>query len=147
MQFESGLWTRKIVRDLISREFGISYTPQNVGKILKMLGFSAQRPVFRALERDPELRRTWTEETFPAIRERAGREDAKIYFADEAAARTDHHGGATWAPVGQTPVAEHKAARERVGMVDQGILLRSRSRLHTPLRHKPAAHSRNLISG
>jgi transposase len=117
VQFDFGLWTRKIVRDLIRREFGIDYTPQNVGKILKMLGFSPQRPVFRALERNPELRRIWAEETFPAIKKRADEEGAKIYFADEAAARTDHHGGTTWAPVGQTPVVEHLVARETIGMI------------------------------
>src|SRR5215472_7285834 len=49
VQFDFGLWTRKIVRELIRREFGIHYTPQNVGKILKMLGFFPQRPVWRAL--------------------------------------------------------------------------------------------------
>jgi transposase len=117
VQFDFGLWTRKIAGDLIRREFGIDYTPQNVGKILKMLGFSPQRPVYQALERDPEKRRIWTEETFPAIQKRAAREGAKIYFADEAGSRTDHHGGATWAPVGQTPVVEHVGKRERIGMI------------------------------
>jgi transposase len=73
VQFDFGLWTRKIVRDLIRREFGIDYTPQNVGKILKMLGFSPQRPVWRAPERDPEKRRELTEEKFPAIKKRADR--------------------------------------------------------------------------
>ncbi len=117
VQFDFGLWTRKIAGELIRREFGINYTPQNVGKTLKMLGFSPQRPVYRALERDPEQRRIWMEETFPAIQKRAAREGAKIYFADEAASRTDHHSGATWAPVGQTPVVEHVGKRERIGMI------------------------------
>jgi transposase len=117
VQFDFGLWTRKIVRELIKREFGIDYTPQNVGKILKMLGFSPQRPVYQALERDPEKRRIWMEETFPAIKERADREGAKIYFADEAACRTDHHAGRSWALVGKTPVVGHIAARERIGMI------------------------------
>jgi transposase len=117
VQFDFGLWTRKIAGELIRREFGIDYTPQNVGKILKMLGFSPQRPVYRALERDPEKRRIWMEKTFPAIQKRAAREGAKIFFADEAASRTDHHGGTTWAPVGQTPVVEHVGKRERIGMV------------------------------
>jgi transposase len=117
VQFDFGLWTRKIVRDLIRREFGIDYTLQNVGKILKMLGFSPQRPIYRALERDPERRRKWTQETFPAIKKRAEQEGAKIYFADEAASRTDHHAGTTWAPVGQTPVVEHIGKREGIGMI------------------------------
>jgi transposase len=117
VQFDFGLWTRKIVRELIKREFGIDYTPQNVGKILKMLGFSPQRPVYQALERDPEKRRIWMEETFPSIKDRAEQEGAKIYFADEAACRTDNHGGRSWARVGRTPVVQHMAARETIGMI------------------------------
>lgn len=117
VQFDFGLWTRRIVRDLIRREFGIDYTPQNVGKILKMLGLSPQRPVWRALERDPDKRRMWTEEAFPALKRRADREGAAIYFADEAYSRTDHHAGTTWAPVGQTPLVEHLGEREGIGMI------------------------------
>lgn len=117
VQFDFGLWTRKIVRELIRREFGVDYSLQNVGKILKMLGFSPQRPVWQALERDPERRRKWMEETFPAIKKRAGQEGASIYFADEAHARTDHQTGTTWAPVGQTPAVQHLGAREGVGMI------------------------------
>lgn len=113
--FDFGLWARKIARELIRREFGIDYSPQNVGKILAMLGFSPQRPVYRALERDPEKRRKWMEETFPAIKKRAGQEGARIFFADEAACRTDHHAGTTWAPVGQTPVVKGTGKRENTG--------------------------------
>ena len=87
------------------------------GKILKMLGFSPQRPLWHALERDPEKRREWTEETFPAIKKRADQEGAKIFFADSSYCRTDHHAGTTWAPVGQTPVAEHVGSREGIGMI------------------------------
>ncbi len=57
------------------------------------------------------------EETFPAIKRRADQEGAKIYFADEAYSRTDHHAGTTWALVGQTPIAEHIGAREGIGMI------------------------------
>jgi transposase len=116
LQFDFGLWTRKIVRDLIRREFGVDYSPQNVGKILKMLGFSPQRPVYQALERDEGRRRIWMEETFPAIKERAETEGAKIFFADEAGCRTDHHAGRTWSPVGQTPVVRNLGKHESIGM-------------------------------
>ena len=116
LQFDFGLWTRKIVRDLIRREFGVDFSLQNVGKILKMLGFSPQRPVYQALERDEGQRRIWTEETFPAIKDRAETEGAKIFFADEAGCRTDHHAGRTWSPVGQTPVVRNLGKHESIGM-------------------------------
>ena len=117
LEFDLGLWTRKIVRELIRRKFGVDYSEQNVGRILKMLGFSPQRPVYQALERDQEKRRIWQEETFPAIKERAEREGARIFFADEAGCRTDHHAGTTWAPVGQTPVVKGTGKRESIGMI------------------------------
>jgi transposase len=111
------LWTRKMVRELIRRKFGVDYSEQNVGRILKMLGFSPQRPVYHALERDEEKRRVWQEEIFPAIRQRAEREGARIFFADEAGCRTDYHAGTTWAPVGETPVVKGTGKRERIGMI------------------------------
>ena len=117
LEFDFALWTRKMVRDLINRKFGVDYSLQNVGRILKMLGFSPQRPMYQALERDPEKRRIWTEETFPAIRKRAEEEGARIFFADEAGCRTDHHAGTTWAPVGQTPVVTATGKRQSVGMI------------------------------
>src|SRR5437879_2988026 len=117
LELDFGLWTRKLVRELIRRKFGIDYSEQNVGRILKMLGFSPQRPVYQALERDEEKRRIWREETFPAIKERADKEGARIFFADEAGCRTDHHAGTTWAPVGQTPAAKGTGKRESIGML------------------------------
>lgn len=117
LEFDFGLWTRKRIRELIRREFGIDYTEQNVGKILKMLGFSPQRPVYHALQRDEARREKWMNETFPAIKERADREGASIFFADEAGCRNDHQSGTTWAPVGETPVVEFTGKRESIGMV------------------------------
>jgi len=40
LEFDFGLWTRKLVRELIRARFRIDYSEQNVGRILKMLGFS-----------------------------------------------------------------------------------------------------------
>jgi transposase len=116
LEFNFGLWTRKLVRELIRTRFGIDYSEQNVGRILKMLGFSPQRPVYQALERDEGKRRIWMEETFPAVKERAETEGAKIFFADEAGCRTDHHSGRTWSPVGQTPVVRNLGKHESIGM-------------------------------
>jgi hypothetical protein len=72
--------------------------------------------VYQALERDEGKRRIWMEETFPAIKKRAEAEGAKIFFADEAGCRTDHHSGRTWSPVGQTPVVRNLGKHESIGM-------------------------------
>ena len=72
--------------------------------------------MYQALERDEGKRRIWMDETFPAIKERAETEGAKIFFADEAGCRTDHHSGRTWSPVGQTPVVRNLGKHESIGM-------------------------------
>ncbi|WP_235877866.1 transposase [Saccharopolyspora karakumensis] len=51
------------------------------------------------------------------IQTQAAREDALIYFADEARIRSDYHSGTTWAPVANTPVVERTEARFSVDML------------------------------
>jgi transposase len=115
--FGMALWTRKIIRQLIHQQFGYSLSLPTVGRILKKLGLSPQRPLYRAYQQDPELVRQWKTQTYPAIRTRAVEEGTAIFFADEAGIRTDHHAGTTWAPVGQTPVVMATGERKSVNMI------------------------------
>jgi transposase len=62
LQFDFALWTRQMVRDLIKRMFGVDYTPQAVGNILRDMGLSPQRPLVRAYQQNPERVRRWKEE-------------------------------------------------------------------------------------
>jgi transposase len=48
------LWTREAVSQMIERRFGIVLSPWTVGRYLKRWGFTPQKPVKRALERDPQ---------------------------------------------------------------------------------------------
>lgn len=116
-QFDFALWTRKIVGQLIRDRFGVEMTPQGVGKLLRRLGFSPQRPTYRAYQQNPEAVAAWRKVEFPAIRAQAKREGAQLYFADESWVRTDHHAGTTWAPVGRTPVVRVTGERDSVNMI------------------------------
>jgi transposase len=106
-----------LIRDLIKREFGIEYTLQAVGNILRDLGLSPQRPLVRAYEQDPERVRRWKDEQYPAIAAEAKAQGAAIFFGDEASVRTDFHSGTTWAPVGQTPIVRGTGKRKSVNMI------------------------------
>src|SRR5487761_1351950 len=119
LEFEDfALWTRKIVRDLIRREFGVKLSEVQVGRILRDMGLSPQRPLYRAYQKNPDRVDEWKKVIYPKIRERARQEDAEIFFADEASVKTNHHAGTTWAPVGQTPLIEVSSGkREAVNMV------------------------------
>jgi hypothetical protein len=117
LQFDFGLWARKIIRDLIRREFGVKFSEVQVGRLLKKMGLSAQRPLYRACQRDPERVEEWKKVIYPKIRKLAADEGASIFFEDEAGLRTDHHAGTTWGPVGQTPVVVKTGERKSVSMV------------------------------
>jgi hypothetical protein len=92
-----------MVKELIFRQFGVRLSLVSVGRALAGLGLSPQRPLYRSYEQDPDKVRTWKQETFPQIQARAKKEDAAIFFADEASVRTNYHAGTTWAPVGADP--------------------------------------------
>lgn len=105
------LWTRKKVVALSERLFGVSFTEQGMGKLLRRMGFSFQRPDKRAVEADPETMRAWVEETFPAIRERARAEGAAVLFGDQVGVRSDQLAGRTWGRKGQTPTVKRTGNR------------------------------------
>jgi Winged helix-turn helix len=75
----------------------------SVGRLLRKLGLSPQRPLYRAYQQNPQAVARWKAETYPAIRAEAAGVGATIYFTDEGGVRSDYHAGTTWAPVGQTP--------------------------------------------
>ena len=116
-RLEFALWTRELVQQLIWTQFRIRLSVVSVGRLLRTLGMSPQRPVFRATQQDPERVKRWRETDYPAIREEAARAGGVIYFADEAGIRSDYHSGTTWAPVGQTPVVTSTGARYGLNMI------------------------------
>jgi len=129
-QLDFALWTRKLVAELISREFKHRLSLVTVGRILKKLGLSAQKPLYRAYQRDPDKVRIWKEETFPQIRKAAKEAGATIFFEDESGIRTDHHAGTTWGAIGETPVVEATGERKSVNMISA---ISGRGELHFDL--------------
>lgn len=117
LKFEFGLWTLKMIRELINCEFGVKLSEVSVGRVMKRLGFTAQRPLYRAWQQNPQLARSWQEQEYPKIAARAKREKALILFADESGIRSDYHRGTTWAPKGKTPTVNVTGARFSLNML------------------------------
>lgn len=111
------LWTREAVRCLISRRFGIRLSVWTVGRYLRRWGFTPQKPIRRAYERDPEAVRRWLKKQYPAIRALARREKATIFGGDETGMRSDHQAGRSWGRRGQTPVVPGTGKRFRCNMI------------------------------
>lgn len=98
------LWTRQAVADLIFMLFGIQLSKWQIGRYLKRWGFTPQKPIRKAYEKDPNAVSHWIENEYPEIRKQAAEENAEIYWEDEMGVRSDHTAGTSYAPEGQTPV-------------------------------------------
>lgn len=78
-----------------------------MGRLMKRLGFSPQRPLYRACSRTRSLR-SWQETEYPKIAISAKKEGALIFFADEAGVRstiTPARPGRRWGPADAEQVA------------------------------------------
>ena len=110
-QFTFCLWTLAIIRTMLKREKGIELSKSGVSRLLRHLGLSPQRPIYRSYKQNPKELDRYLKRTFPKLRELAKRTGAVIYFVDEASVRSDAHRGTTWGKIGQTPVVTDSGDR------------------------------------
>ena len=110
--FDFGLWTRNLVRELVQREFDVTLSLASIGTMLARLNLTAQKPLQRAYQRNPEAIERWQHDIYPAIARQAHKENADIFFWDESGFRADSVHGRTWAPCGETPVVKRPGERQ-----------------------------------
>ena len=118
LKLRFALWSAQAVRLLIRQNFGIDMPARTVRKYLKRWGFTPQRPMKRAYERDPEAVEQWLKKDFPAIAARAKAEGGEIHWGDETAAASVEHYPRGYAPKGKTPVMVlSQRERHRVNLI------------------------------
>lgn len=83
------LWTRSRVRLLIMRKFAIRLSPVTVGRLLARLGFRCPAPMSRSTRRSAAALNQWMRQEYPAVRARAKREGAEIFFLVESGVKPD----------------------------------------------------------
>ena len=115
--FDFGLWTRRIVQDLIAEKLGVKLGLTAVGRLLASLDITPQKPLRRAYERDPAAVEQWKKETYPKLRQRAKKHGAKIFFLDEAGFQSDPPLGRTYGLKGQTPVVATSGQRQSLNVI------------------------------
>ena len=111
------LWTREAVDRLIEKRFGIHLSVWTVGRYLERWGFTPQKPVRRAFEKNPEEVDRWLKEDYPEIRKQAKREKALILWGDEMGFGSDHAAGLTSSRRGRTPVITGTGQRFGCNMI------------------------------
>jgi transposase len=117
MKLPFALWTREAVCELLRKRFGLSVSVWTAGRYLRNWGFTPQKPVRRAYERDPAAVKRWLSEQYPAIVRRAKREKALIHWGDEMGLRSDHQAGTSWGRRGKTPVVPGTGRRFGCNMI------------------------------
>ncbi len=117
LKLSFGLWTREAVQQLILEKYDIELSRWQVGRYLKSWGYTPQKPITKAFEQNPERVKAWLDKEYPAIKKRAVKENATIYFEDEVGMRSDHQAGKSYAPKGQTPVIKKTGQRFSLNMV------------------------------
>jgi transposase len=126
LKLSFALWTRQAVGELIRLRFGITMPVRTIGHYLRRWGFTPQKPTKRAYEQRPEAVRTWLQEDYPAIHERAKAENAEIHWGDETGIRSDSQHGRSYAPRGNTPVIRLSAKYTSINMIstvtNQGLV-------------------------
>jgi transposase len=66
--YPTELWTLPRVSDVIAQHFGRRYSEAHVSRLLRVLGFSCQRPTGRAVQRDEAAIRQWKQQRSPALK-------------------------------------------------------------------------------
>jgi transposase len=66
--FRGEVWTCERVATLIRREFGVSYHPAHVSRLLKALRHSLQKPKRLAEQRDEEAIDNWKDKKWPSLK-------------------------------------------------------------------------------
>ena len=68
--FGSELWTLKRIGLLIEQRYDVQFGQTQVWRILGALGFSAQKPDRRAIERNEDAVQIWKRKPWPALKKR-----------------------------------------------------------------------------
>ena len=71
--FRGDVWTASRVAEVIKRTFGVRYHRDHVGKLMREAGWSRQKPVERASQRNEEAIKNWSEERWPDIKKKPSR--------------------------------------------------------------------------
>ena len=113
----SPLWSRRAVRDLIRKEYGISMPVRTVGEYLRRWGYTAKKPRRHSRDQDPEEVNKWLNETYPQLARKAGEEGADILWCDETGVAADAYPGYGYAREGQPATLEVPKPHIRINMI------------------------------
>src|SRR5216683_1687635 len=70
--FRGDVWTARRVTEVIAKTFGVRYHRDHVGRLMREAGWSRQKPIERASQRNEEALKQWSQERWPALKKPSG---------------------------------------------------------------------------
>jgi transposase len=111
------LWNSKVVHEYISSKYSVNYNRRSVRKIMSRLGFTAQKPIKLAYQRNPEKIKVWLTDIYPKIKAKAMKEGARIYWGDEMGIQSGDNNGKTYGLKGKKPIIRKTGSRFKCNML------------------------------
>lgn len=66
--FAGAVWTRPRINEVIKKLFGVSYDPSQVGRLLKKVGWSRQKPQAKARQQNALAVAHWRQDRLPELK-------------------------------------------------------------------------------
>lgn len=117
LKFNFMLWTRAAVCELVKSKYGINITLRNMSEYLKRWGMTCQRPTRKAYFQDNVKLNKFMHEEYPAIVNKAQKEDAEIYWGDETGINNQAYHVKGYSPKGKTPEIASYNKIEKINMI------------------------------
>jgi transposase len=105
------LWNSKVIETFICSHYAIKYHRRSIRKIMNRLGFTSQKPIKQAYERDPQKVEIWLKETYPKIKVKAMQEGGRLYWGDETGIHASDNRGRVYGLKGKTPILKKPGSR------------------------------------
>jgi transposase len=75
--FAGDVWTSRRLAVAIKREFGVSYHPDHCSYLARKMGFSLQKPMVRATQRNEPAIEHWKKQQWPRLKKKPNRKSAR----------------------------------------------------------------------
>jgi transposase len=66
--FDEEVWTTRRIAAVIEQVFGVRYHPAHISRLLRAIGWSPQKPITRATQRNEAAIAAWYAQRWPALK-------------------------------------------------------------------------------
>ncbi|MDB6068575.1 MAG: Transposase [Pedosphaera sp.] len=132
--FRGEVWTCLRAACILAEEFHVGYSPSQVSRLLKGLGWTPQVPLTRAIQRDEAAIQRWQTQTWPRLKQKARQERRTLVFIDESGFYLLPGLVRTCAPRGITPILKTWQTHDHLSVMAG---LTPAGKIYTLVRQEP----------